>query len=256
MIAASLNDTGISRPYCVDIGAWDGKHLSNTFHLVHDLHWSGLLVEANSERCQDMLDLYADRDDVTCLDCLVDIAGPDSLLNLLKKHNVPIELEFLSIDVDGADYHLLASLLNSGNIASGSTGNSQRENNNNITCYRPKVICIEFNPTIPNHVYYVQAPDISIQEGSSRYLHSHSHSRLPYPLTRNYRQQPRLYPPRPFSVHVDDQHLTFDEYDFGTSHQPYLPEVANDCPETLASIFETKKCFTVCLVPTRRSQQG
>lgn len=135
-----------STPYCVDIGAWDGQHLSNTYRLAHDKQWGALLVEANTERCNVMRTLYDGRSDVNCVDCLVDISGPNSLSNLLTSHNVPVDLDFLSIDVDGADYHLWQSV-----------GAS----------HHPRVVCIEFNPTIPNHVHYIQECDITIQEGSS-----------------------------------------------------------------------------------------
>jgi hypothetical protein len=40
------------RGYCVDIGAWDGKHLSNTYSLVHEQGWGGLLVEADPTRAE------------------------------------------------------------------------------------------------------------------------------------------------------------------------------------------------------------
>ena len=133
-------------PYCVDIGAWDGQHLSNSYMLTHEKKWGGLLVEANSERHAVLSSLYKDRNDVRCLDCLVDIDGENSLLNLLRQNNVPKDLDFISIDVDGADYHLWQSI-----------GDE----------YKARVVCIEFNPTIPNHIYYIQERDITIQEGSS-----------------------------------------------------------------------------------------
>ena len=133
-------------PYCIDIGAWDGQHLSNTYQLVHNWNWGGLLVEANSERHEQLCALYSTRPDVTCIDCLVDIDGESALSSILQKHNVPLDLDFVSIDVDGADYHLWESI-----------GNT----------YKPRVMCIEFNPTIPNHVHYVQERDITVQEGSS-----------------------------------------------------------------------------------------
>jgi len=135
-----------STPYCIDIGAWDGQHLSNTYQLVHSWHWGGLLVEANSERHEQLCALYSTRPDVTCIDCLVDIDGDSALSSILQQHNVPLDLDFVSIDVDGADYHLWESI--------GDT-------------YKPRVMCIEFNPTIPNHVHYVQERDITVQEGSS-----------------------------------------------------------------------------------------
>jgi hypothetical protein len=76
----------------------------------------------------------------------VDIEGEHSLLNILNNHNVPKDLDFISIDVDGADYHLWDVI------------GAQ---------YQARLVCIEFNPTIPNHVHYVQPRDIAVQEGSS-----------------------------------------------------------------------------------------
>ena len=53
-------------PQCVDVGAWDGVHLSNTRALLEssspeNVKWSGLLLEANEERAKILSDLYAER---------------------------------------------------------------------------------------------------------------------------------------------------------------------------------------------------
>lgn len=132
--------------FCVDVGAWDGKHLSNTFELVHESGWGGLLIEADSDRCSDMAHLYASRPDVICLNQYVDITGENSLLDTLHRLGVREDFEFLSIDVDGADYHLWNSLRGQ---------------------FHPAIVCIEFNPTIQNNVYFIQEADIHIQQGSS-----------------------------------------------------------------------------------------
>ena len=136
----------IERGYCVDIGAWDGKHLSNTYNLINNYNWSGLLVEADANRHNEMSSLYQSRSDIVCLCALVDIQGDLGLKSIMINHNVPREFDFLSIDVDGADYHLWDSLKD---------------------CFSPKIVCIEFNPTIPNDVVFIQERDIRIQKGSS-----------------------------------------------------------------------------------------
>ncbi|CAM9305746.1 unnamed protein product, partial [Ectocarpus fasciculatus] len=133
-------------PYCVDIGAWDGKHLSNSFELVHEKGWSGLLVEADADRFADLKRLYSQRGDVACVNQLIDITGENGLLRTLERNSVPAEFDFLSIDVDGADYHLWNSLRD---------------------VFRPAVVCIEFNPSIQNNVVFIQEADIRIQQGSS-----------------------------------------------------------------------------------------
>jgi len=139
------NDTS---PYCVDIGAWDGRHLSNTYNLIHHMGWGGMLIEANRSRYEDLCILYGDNSLVLCLHEAVDIAvGKEHcLLSILKRNGIRPDFDFLCIDIDGADYHMWQSL---------------------SPHYRPGVVCIEFNPTIPNHVYYVQQRDIGIHEGSS-----------------------------------------------------------------------------------------
>ena len=134
------------KPYCVDIGAWDGKHISNSFELVHEKGWSGLLVEADADRFSDLQRLYSSRVDVACVNQLVDISGENGLLRTLQRNRVPTEFDFLSIDVDGADYHLWNSLRDA---------------------FRPSVVCIEFNPSIQNNVVFIQEADIRIQQGSS-----------------------------------------------------------------------------------------
>ena len=75
--------------------------------------------------------------------------SPQSLLSILKRdaQKLPFDFDFLSIDVDGIDYWLLVNVLEGG--------------------YRPKCICIEFNPTMPTDLIYIQPRDDNIRHGSS-----------------------------------------------------------------------------------------
>ncbi|OQS04432.1 hypothetical protein THRCLA_03331 [Thraustotheca clavata] len=131
--------------WCVEFGAWDGKHLSNTWKLLHQEKWHGVLIEATKERFDEMQSMYASFPRVTCLNQFVTFDSDDSLEAILKRTNVPIDLDLISIDIDGADYHIWDSLKQ----------------------YAPKVVVIEFNPTIPNNVVYIQDKDMSIYQGSS-----------------------------------------------------------------------------------------
>jgi hypothetical protein len=60
----SLIDDSSGPRWCVDVGAWDGKHLSNTYSLLHHPteKWSGLLIEADAEKFNDLCNLYKDTD--------------------------------------------------------------------------------------------------------------------------------------------------------------------------------------------------
>lgn len=71
--------------------------------------------------------------------------GSNSLDNILQETNIPKNFDFLSIDIDGCDYYIIESL----------------------SVYHPKIVCIEFNPTVPNEVFFVQRKDFAIKQGAS-----------------------------------------------------------------------------------------
>jgi len=150
--------------HLVDVGAWDGKHLSNTYSLLVDGRrggadsakgclWKGILVEADEERFQELQRLHEGLGN-TCVKRMVSgIEGSDdSLGGILQKFGpliaLPDNFDFLCIDIDGSDYWVWQNLLE-----------SRR--------WRPKVVCIEFNPTIPNDIIYVPPNDDSIRHGCS-----------------------------------------------------------------------------------------
>ena len=147
------NDDGSigNRRYCVDVGAWDGRHLSNTFSLLvpsdpsrqdgsaNDdsspslCSWRGILIEADPDRFQELRGLHEQLGNI-CVDETVssDPTSKDSLVSILRREapELPMDFDFLCIDVDGSDYWLLHEIFQHG--------------------YRPKVVCIESNPTMPN----------------------------------------------------------------------------------------------------------
>jgi hypothetical protein len=131
--------------YCVEFGAWDGKYLSNCWNLIANHRWSGCFIEANADKFKDLMANHGDNKKVSCVNKFVDFEGANSLDNILTSVNAPQNFDFLSIDVDGTDYFIFESL----------------------NVYKPNVVVIEFNPTIPNDVIFVQAKDSSINQGCS-----------------------------------------------------------------------------------------
>ena len=145
-----------SKRWCVDVGAWDGKHLSNTYTLLinNATIWNGILIEADPSRTQELQDLHGPLNNI-CLTELVSCLSnsSSSLTSLLQ--NIALSststftndsFDFISIDVDGTDYWLMYDVLQS---------------------FTPKVICCEFNPSIPQDVIYIQPRDDKIRHGSS-----------------------------------------------------------------------------------------
>jgi len=129
--------------WCVEFGAWDGIHLSNTFNLIKNKGYRPVLIEADKKKFQDLQRNMAPFNAVL-INEFVEFEGANTLDNILGRTSIPKNFDFLSIDIDGNDYWIFDSLVD----------------------YRPKVICIEYNPSIPNDVDYVQPRDFSVKRGA------------------------------------------------------------------------------------------
>src|SRR5437867_80987 len=119
---------------CIEFGAWDGFRFSNTANLWTK-GWKGILIEANKAKYKELLRNTAGYD-CHCIAAVVSYAGENTLENIFRMWNLPREIDFLSIDIDGDDYFVFESL---------------RE-------IRPRVIACEYNPTIPPHMELVAEP--------------------------------------------------------------------------------------------------
>lgn len=145
VIRRALEVIGTRDGWCVEFGAWDGLHASNTYDLIDRGGYSAVLIEGEGARFVDLQRTHRGRPGVIALHMLVGFEGPNRLDGVLAGTPVPRDFDLLSIDVDGVDYHVWDALDD----------------------YRPKLVVIEFNPTIPNHVDFVQPRDIAISQGSS-----------------------------------------------------------------------------------------
>lgn len=101
-----LDHIGEANRFFVDLGAWDGQHLSNT-KIFSEAGWKGLLVDG-----KDFPGVYKS------------FITRDNILETLYKHQVPIDFDLLSIDIDGNDYWILKKVLSE---------------------YKPRLIISEYN---------------------------------------------------------------------------------------------------------------
>jgi hypothetical protein len=135
---------GIANKWSVEFGANDGRHVSNTWNLIHNMGWTGVLIEGDSnclpqlhENCKDVLER------TRIVEAFVGIEGDYTLDAILTRLDAPNDIDLLSIDIDGDDWHVW----------------------NAVKIFRPRVVVIEFNPTIDNDVLFVQ--DYRSYHGSS-----------------------------------------------------------------------------------------
>ena len=145
ILARIFEVLSIQRGECVEFGAWDGKLYSNTYNLIANSGWKGVLIEGSSSRFTNLQETYKDRKDLCLINQYVGLNEYDSLDAILSTTNISRTFDLLSIDIDGNDYHVWNDLRN----------------------YQPKVVVIEINPSIPNNIHFVQERNQTVKQGSS-----------------------------------------------------------------------------------------
>lgn len=148
MIQKIFEIIGAKNHWCVELGALDGIYDSNTWNLINTREWSAVLIEAEPSYVKKLRTLYANNPKVFPIEKFIGFYKSNSLDAALAETPIPHDFDLLVLDVDGNEYHLWESLEK----------------------FRPRVVVVEFNPTIPNDIEFVQPKDMSVQQGSS--LHS------------------------------------------------------------------------------------
>lgn len=120
--------------FFVEFGAWDGLYLCNCRRL-HEIGWAGCFIEGDDARFGDLVREYGASDRTTLIRAFVNATGERRLDALLEKEGIT-DLDLLSIDIDSDDLAIWRSVQN----------------------YRPTVVIIEYNPTIPFDTRYENPP--------------------------------------------------------------------------------------------------
>jgi len=122
-ILATLQRNAPLSHFFVEFGAWDGKHLSNTYALANQHRFGGVYIEGARDRYEVLKQNFANNQLVRCVNRFIEIEGNNSLDSVLTECATPNDFDLLSIDIDGNDYHVWKSL----------------------TSFSPKVVVIEMN---------------------------------------------------------------------------------------------------------------
>lgn len=145
MISAIFDEIMPRTKICVEFGASDGQSCSNTRNLWVNQGWQGLLIEGNT-------DLYVDLrravrgEAAAAVREYIRPEGEHSIDAILSARNI-VEVDFMSIDVDGMDYVIWEHMK-----------------------IRPRVVCIEYNQSIPPDMYVHQVSEKDYFGASARAL--------------------------------------------------------------------------------------
>lgn len=131
--------------WCVEFGAWDGKSDSNTYDLVDRQGYNVVLIEGATDKYRQLSSSYPHKDRAIFINAYVGWSADNGLDQLLGRYSIPRNFDLLSVDVDGNDYHIWRAAKD----------------------FRPKLVLIEYNPTIANSVDFVQPADADFRQGSS-----------------------------------------------------------------------------------------
>ena len=93
----------------LELGAWDGYHLSNTRYFIEQ-GYKALLIDGDNHGNEEVAQHFIDRENV---------------LKLLDSYNLPAQFDLFCIDLDGNDIYILEQVL---------------------LKHKPNVIIAEFNP--------------------------------------------------------------------------------------------------------------
>lgn len=114
--------------WAAEFGAWDGRHLSNTFSLVESKRFCAVYIEGDSDRFKDLVSTAAEFPRIVPIEAMISSESErsNSLDHLLAQTEIPDDFDVLSIDIDSYDLDIWESLHN----------------------YHPKIVVIEINSGI------------------------------------------------------------------------------------------------------------
>ena len=123
---------GRGRTWAFESGAWDGKHLSNTYNLATKHGFTVVAVEGHPDRFTELVDTATElmgtgRGKIVPVNEWLG-ETTDTVGGILRRHGAPDDLALMSIDIDGFDYHVWENLSDD---------------------FRPAIVVIDIDSSVP-----------------------------------------------------------------------------------------------------------
>lgn len=130
IIREIFNRIGVTNKVFIEFGIGNGLE-NNTLALLFE-YWQGLWIDASTRSIQKIRKHFHSIIDSGYLKVIDSFITKDNINTLISKHLEWREIDLLSIDIDGNDYHILSA----------------------IACISPRVIVIEYNAKFTPPVFY------------------------------------------------------------------------------------------------------
>jgi hypothetical protein len=121
---------------CLEVGAYDGMDMSNTYRLWNACGWKAILIEASTSRFAELEKNASGFPNVVTLNTMIEPTGKRSLFQLLSGLGQPTHLGVLSLDIDANELDFLENF--DGMLAD--------------------IVVLEFNYDFPPDVFYTDMP--------------------------------------------------------------------------------------------------
>lgn len=118
-----------------EFGAWDGKHLSNTFALVEQ-GFNAVYIEGDEEKFKDLIRTKNENPNIVAIN---EYVSRNNLDILLKNTDIPKKFTLLSIDIDSYDLEVWK----------------------NFELYQPIIVVIEINSSISPNIEHIHSNSLS-----------------------------------------------------------------------------------------------
>jgi len=144
IIEEIFNRIGTTNKTFVEFGVENGTE-NNSIYLLKEKKWHGLWIEG-VETCFNKASEFTKG-----LDVKIDLnfVTVENILDILNKYDIPRELDFLSVDIDGNDYYVLSQILST---------------------FRPRVVCVEYNASVGPESHFKIEYDPSFRWDTSKYF--------------------------------------------------------------------------------------
>ena len=123
IIAELLKRMSITSGWCCEVGASDGHTSSNTFNLIKDRKFKGVMIEGDDALYERLLNLSKQFNNITPIKSFIakDSNSDNFIEKILSKTEIPKDFDVFSLDIDSFDYWVWK----------------------NMDVYRPKIVIVE-----------------------------------------------------------------------------------------------------------------